>query len=200
MKKKDKVAFCRSLLAKGKVDPEDLPLLLSILSNHSEWEEKIGYGLSHITVGKAQFASKCFYINRSDGTKTDISFHHAISPRNEMAKIKLACRYAIRGIIASKKCSVVFGIETCPFTGDILLPHNTHIDHYDLTFANLFNIWYREQDHSRLIKAINPTEDNNTFTYFTDPSINDSFVTFHNANTHLRAVSAYVNLSILRTS
>lgn len=199
MKKKDQIKFCQSIIASGTVSQTDLPTLISILSQHSEWEEKIGYGMSHISIGKAQFGTKCFYINRMDGSKTDISFHHAISPRTELAKIKLACRHAISKIIAAKKCSVVFGVETCPFTKEILLPHNTHIDHHDLTFAELFNLWYKDQDHNRLVAAINPTEDNNTHTYFTDNQIVQDFTTFHNANTHLRAVSSYANLSILRT-
>lgn len=187
------------LLSSGSVDSESLPTLISILSQHDQWDSKMGVGIKSISVGLAQYGSKCFYINRIDGTTTDISFRHAIAPKSPLSQIKAACRHAVQKIIAAKKCSVVFGVETCPFTKEILLPHNTHIDHYDLTFADLFNLWYKSQDHDRLVSAINPSDDNSTYTYFTDSQINSEFIAFHNDNTHLRAVSAYANLSILRT-
>lgn len=199
MKKKDQIKFCQSIIASGTVSQVELPTLISILSQHSEWEEKVGVGLKSISIGAGQYGTKCFYINRIDGTMEDISFRHAISPRTPLSQIKSACRYAIREVIEQKRNTVNFGVDKCPFTGEFLLPDNTHIDHYDKTFAELFNFWFLGQNEELLFKAVNKTVGGGTHTYFTDNQINSDFLNFHNRNTHLRAVSSYANLSILRT-
>jgi len=197
MKKKDQIIFCQSVIASGKISPADLPTLISILSQHSEWEDKMGVGLKSISIGKGQYGTSCFYVNRIDGSTADISFRHAVSPRTPLAQIKMACRHAIRCVIEQKRNTVNFGTDKCPFTGEFLLPDNTHIDHYNLTFSELFNLWLAGQDQSLLFSAINPTTDNNTQTYFTDNKINHNFLCFHNRNTNLRAVSSYANLNLL---
>lgn len=74
-----------------------------------------------------------------------------------------------------------------------------HIDHYDLTFAELFNLWVNTRDIDYLYSQINDTsKDCETNVYFINQEIIDDFVQHHNSHTHLRAVSKIANLSILR--
>lgn len=203
MNKKQKTERCREILYKYKAnsiieDDNEIQFLLSIFENHAEWHTKQGVGIKSISVAKNQFGVG-FQLNRVDGTFTDISFTRSISNPTKISEIKKACRTAIRKyIIDYRNSNVVFGVSTCPFTGEILNKENTHIDHYDLTFDAMFNLWVVKYDIDFLYLKINESEDNSVTTYFTDSEIIADFVKFHNGNSKLRAVSKTANLSILK--
>jgi hypothetical protein len=203
MNKKQKTEKCREILYKYNVnsfvsDEEDIEFLLSIFVGHSEWEQKKGVGIESISIIKNQF-NKCFQINRIDGTCTDISFIHSITNHSKIYEIKKACRTAIAPQVQKfREDNVIYGISTCPITGEVLIKENTHIDHFDLTFNSMFNLWITQYDEKFLYLKINETKDSEITTYFTDNSINNNFIDFHNANSKLRAVSKIANLSNLR--
>jgi hypothetical protein len=202
MTKKEKTEKCREILYKYNIgqnlSDDDFEFMISIFEGHSEWDIKMGCGVSSVSVMKTQFG-KCFQINRIDGTSTDISFTHSITNRSKDVKIKLACRSAIRDIVVKYKSdNVVFGETICPITGEVLVKENTHIDHYDLTFDAMFNLWIKKLDADYVYSMINETTDNNMVTYFTDDKLNSDFVEFHNQYCKLRAVSQKANLSVLK--
>ncbi len=203
MNKKQKTEKCREILYKYAVNEnisneQEIHFLLSIFENHSEWENKKGVGISSISIAKNIF-NKCFQLNRIDGTFTDISFTHSITNRSKVAEIKKACRTAIRGqIVLFRNKYVVFGKSKCPITDEILTKENTHIDHYDMTFDLMFNLWIVQQDFDFIFSSINQTKDNCVTTFFTDINIINDFINFHNEKSKLRAVSKNANLSILK--
>ena len=203
MNKKQKTEKCREILYKYAVNEnisneEDIQFLLSIFENHSEWVFKQGVGIKSISVVKNMF-NKCFQLNRIDGTFTDISFVHSITNRSKLAEIKKACRTAIRKeIVKFRDESVIFNASICPITSEVLTKENTHIDHYDLTFDLMFNLWVVQHDFDFLYSKVNETKDNCVVTCFTDGSIIEDFVNFHNQKSKLRAVSKNANLSILK--
>ena len=203
MNKKQKTEKCREILYKYNVgssvtNDEDIQFLLSIFENHTEWDSKQGVGIKSISVIKNQF-NKCFQLNRIDGTFTDISFTHSISNRSKVGEVKKACRTAIRKLIVQfRDENVVFGVSKCPFTNEVLTKDNTHIDHYDLTFDLMFNLWVVQHNFDFLYSKVNETKDNSVVTCFTDGSIIEDFRNFHNEKSKLRAVSKNANLSILK--
>ena len=203
MNKKQKTEKCRDVLYRHSVNQvidneDDIRFLLSIFENHSEWEIKKGVGVLSISVIKNHF-NKCFQLNRLDGTFTDISFVHSITNRSKLAEVKKACRSAIRKhIVKFRSENVIYGVSICPISGDVLTKENTHIDHYDLTFDLMFNLWVIQYDFDFLYSKINDTKDNCVETYFTDSLIIENFVNFHNHKSKLRAVSQKANLSILK--
>lgn len=71
-KKGDAVAFLNSILHKydvgDKVSPEDAKVLSSALSRHPDGDAKIGCGIDSFSVRSADFGTKCFWVNRIDGT------------------------------------------------------------------------------------------------------------------------------------
>lgn len=204
MNKKEKTEKCREILYKYEIgkkvnDLKDFNFLIDIFEGHTEYENKIGCGLDFISIQKTMYGQRCFYLHRIDGTSTDISFVHSITNRTDLFKIKQACRHSIRNIIVEfRNKNVVYGISKCPITNELLFQNNTHIDHFNLTFNDLFNLWIAKKDIKKLSELINKTEDNNLETYFTcEKTIND-FIKFHNENTNLRFVSKNANLSILK--
>jgi hypothetical protein len=53
-------------------------LLSNLLSRHPRAAEKIGPGISHFTVEPAEHGTRCFYLTRIDGTKTDFSYFKCV--------------------------------------------------------------------------------------------------------------------------
>jgi hypothetical protein len=48
--------------------------LSSLIARHPRASEKIGKGIGHFTVEYAQHGTRCFYLTRVDGTRTDFSY------------------------------------------------------------------------------------------------------------------------------
>ena len=170
-----------------------------IFPGHPEFVKKVGCGIDHIEVRDDYFGKRCFYIVRTDGTFTDISYIESISPRSKTVNIRNACRTAIFPIISDMRGRIDLPY-TCPITGDIITDMNeVQIDHYDLTFKEVFDLWVKEKDLDELASDIEISNvDGSTVTSFTDENIIKDFVDFHNKHTHLRAVSKRANLSILK--
>ena len=61
----------------------------------------------------------------------------------------------------------------CPFTGDILNFENVHIDHYDMTFNDMFNIWISNYNEDYLYSKIK--KDNEIGVKFIDSKIVEDF-------------------------
>lgn len=203
MNKKEKTDKCRAILNSYSIGdrliPDHFDFMCRIFSSHPQWEFKKGVGISHITVQSTEFNAKCFCIYRTDGSCADVSFTHSIKSWTKKTEIQLACRHAIRKTIQNFKATSNNGtVLYCPFTEERLTPQNTHVDHYDLTFAELFEIWIKNHDEKEVYNKIVKTSDSQRETYFTDEAIILDFIQFHNENTHLRVISQTANLSLLK--
>jgi len=199
MTKKEQKRIAKDMLGKDFLLPEDKQWLLSLFSNHPEWPEKKGVGVADIQRKRTRWGNYCFWIIRADGSQTDISYNHCISGKpTKRSEIVKACRSAVEKEIIDFRNTIQFGEDKCCITGEVLTPENTHIDHYDLTFAEVFAEWVSGKDIDSLYKLINFTADGDTRTYFVDPAIRLDFLKYHNQNTHLRAVTKHANLVILK--
>ena len=61
-----------------KVSADDGSFLLETLKRHPEASEKIGGGITHFSVRAADFGTRCFWLNRSDGSTEKFSFRTCI--------------------------------------------------------------------------------------------------------------------------
>lgn len=180
-------------------------LVSLVLCNHPEWERKRGCGIDHLEVRNDNYGGKCFWIIRLDGTETDISFTTSIRYSNgvdykyKLDTISRACRNAILPEILNLRNNIKLPF-ICPITGETIYDkHFIHIDHYDMCFQDLFNLWMKGKDINKLYMCTRSSStDGDTKTWFDDKDINDDFIKFHNLHTHLRVVSKIANLSILR--
>lgn len=198
MTKKKQTEIAKDLLHKAELTREDKRWLYRLFENHPEWKKKKGVGIKDIIRRKTMWGNKCFYLIRKDGSETDISYKVCIIGKpTKLAEVKKACRYAVTSEVMKVANAVRYGVDTCPITGDILTKGNTHIDHYNLTFAELFKKWVKQYDIDMLHSLINRSADGDTTTRFVSAQIEKDFIAFHNANTHLRAVTKEANLNIL---
>ena len=195
MNKKEQKDKCRELLYKNFLTKEDKIYLYKLFKKHPNWENKKGVGVKDIIREKTLYGTKCFKIIRKDLSETDISFTQCITNRNKLYYIKKACRTAILHIIKFYKNKVKYGIDRCEISNKILYKDNTHIDHYNLDFIELFNIWISDKDIEELYKNIDKGKDNDVVVKFNNENIINSFVKFHNDNTNLRAIDKTANLT-----
>ena len=200
MNNKQKKDKCSELLYKDTLTLEDKKFLASIFINHPNWLQKRGVGVKDISRMKTAYGKICFQIIRKDGTSTDISFIESITPSSSLQKIKRACRTACKSEILRFRDTINWGIDKCPFSNKILYKDNTDIDHYDMSFKELFSEWIKNKDKKYLESKLSKSEDNTFEDYFIDENLNKDFLDFHNKNTHLRAVDKNINRSLLNKS
>jgi hypothetical protein len=76
-KKGDAVAYLKAMLRRydvgDRVNATDAVVLEAALARHPEAKEKIGMGVRDFSVRSADFGSKCFWVNRIDGTTVKFS-------------------------------------------------------------------------------------------------------------------------------
>jgi hypothetical protein len=186
---------CKDILHNNDGIIDNYFLLNTVFPMHPEWEQKKGQGVKDISIRLTKYGNKCFMIQRVDGTFTDISYTKCITNPSKIFQVKAALRSAIRPIIEEFKGRVSFGEDKCIFTKEILTHENTHIDHVNLEFNELANIFIEQNGLDYLYKDIAPSKDNMIDIYFSTPILILMFRDFHNKNTHLRAITKKANLS-----
>ena len=68
----------------------DRQFMLWVFSHHDEFEEKCGVGFKDFIISLDQYGNKYFLIERSDGSRIDISWTHALTPNSSKRKWFLA--------------------------------------------------------------------------------------------------------------
>lgn len=141
-----------------------------------------------------------FWIKREDDTETDISFPKCITPPKKIDEIQSACRNAIYEIKSRYKFSQTYPRKSALSETTILNANEAEVDHYDMDFVDLVYNWIQENGGEEYIfSKINETVDGEESTEFTDPNLNESFIKYHNAHTHLRIVTKEENLKRKKT-
>lgn len=76
-KKRDALAYLKQLLHKydlgDRLSDKDAEILMAALNRHPEAKDKIGPGVASFSVRTADFGSRCFWVNRTDGTTEKFS-------------------------------------------------------------------------------------------------------------------------------
>ena len=79
----DAVTFFRSILNKydrgDKVSSKDAEYLNDLLKMHPNSAEKVGPGIESFSVRTADFGTRCFWVNRVDGTTEKFSFRKCLT-------------------------------------------------------------------------------------------------------------------------
>jgi hypothetical protein len=74
--------FLQSMLYKydvgDKVSAEDAEVLRAALALHPDATAKVGPGITHFSVRSADFGTKCFWVNRVDGSSEKFSYKSCI--------------------------------------------------------------------------------------------------------------------------
>ena len=89
-KKGDAIQYLKEMLYKydlgDRVNDEDSMVLRAVLEHHPKATDKIGVGIASFSVRSADFGSRCFWLNRTDGTTEKFSITGSIqTKRNRVA-------------------------------------------------------------------------------------------------------------------
>lgn len=196
---------CKSILNSHKrgevITGKDQIFLRDLIKGHPGYDVKDG-GVGIMTfyvdrVNGPNYSLNCFHLRRFDGTTTDFSYIQCVDgARSDKKIVMTACRSAIaKDIQRFRNESVVYGVSTCEITGEVLTTTNSHVDHKDPTFQQIFNDWISNKNVKELLEKINPQdEDNNVSTYFADKSTAEDFRAYHNSLATLRVITKQANL------
>lgn len=84
-KKGDAVTYLNAILQRydvgDKVSAVDAKVLMDALAHHPDYTDKIGSGVIDFSVRSADFGTKCFWVNRTDGTTVKFSHRACVYPR-----------------------------------------------------------------------------------------------------------------------
>ena len=182
----------------------DYAQLMALLALHPDADMKQGVGVDYFTVDRDEHyhTTRCFYIHRHDGSRTDVSFKECISARGDDANIRKALRSAIKDQIFEFRDRELQKPEVrCPFTKEILSHANCHVDHaHPDTLSALIDAWLHSEGIQLTDVAIQPTLDNQFVASMTDQRQIASWQAYHKTHAKLRLLTARGNLSDARKS
>ena len=189
------------------LDHEDHCFIRDLLCLHSEALQKIGVGVSHFTVateGEFGGRNRHFVLHRHDGTRTDFSFQHCLSPgAKERNDRLLALRQAIKEQTwAFRDREFASGRQiTCPYEGVTLKPDSCQVDHEaPFTFEALATAWLFSEGITLGDVEITSPRDNQLVARMTAVAQISSWQAFHRTHARLRLLSVKGNLSGARRS
>lgn len=179
---------------------EHLYFMLGLLRYHPWSDQKIGVGVQSMWVQPNEnYATKCFWLERIDGTKTDFSFHQCVSLPSPLRDFKAACRRAIAPSIINLKQKYFSGINecSCPLLGITMTMSTSHVDHMSPnTFEKILNDFIKEFNIDVEAVPLVEHNDGKIGNCFDDVNFEKEWVDFHDRRAKLRVISIKANLSI----
>lgn len=183
------------------VADKDREHLLALIAIHPEAEQKIGAGIQgfHVAQNPEWPQTRCFFIDRVDGTRTGFSFLVCIDGAKDRKDVHQALRTAVKDQTIRFKFQALSKACICPISGCVLTEANSHVDHaFPKTFDWLVKQWMEDAMLEYRDLILTPSADMKFSNTLADDKIRECWVEYHRENAVLRLVSIEANLSILR--
>lgn len=173
------------------VSEGDSKILKVVVSRHPRAIEKMGTGIVGFTVEDGTYGNRCFYVHRSDGTKTDFSFLKCFGKKND--DFSSACRRAVEPSTIQFRTTLPDAFD-CPILDIPITSTTCHIDHAPPnTFRQIVKAFVLENS----IDTSSVEYDRSGIgVSFKDQEMRDSFIKFHDDRAQLRGISKEANLSL----
>jgi hypothetical protein len=201
----DAIRAIRDSVPIGKpIPPAALSFMLDVLERHPDAEQKIGVGVASMYVGvDREHGTKCFFLTRTDGTETDFSFKHCLTPRSPLQDLKSALRAEVAGQVINFRdnafAEAADGRITCPITQARITTKESHIDHEPpQTFDIIAKDFIAAQKIDPQKVEILGYEDGATVKRLADRQLAGLWLIYHGLRARLRVVSIRANLSDIR--
>lgn len=182
LSKKALTERCREILyGSQEVVNEDFEFMMGILSRHSDADKKIGCGVKRMWSDRnpVYTHTRCFFIERLDGSVTDFSFTSCITKANDF---KAACRNAIRPQIKAFRVSNN-------------VPDDYHVDHDPESFNSILKRFVDIHGEGK----VKENEDLEYGCFLVDKDYEQKWCNFHEQEAKLRAITAKDNLTKKRS-
>lgn len=175
----------------------DEVFLRALFQRHPDAAEKIGRGIASIQIElNPPYNKRGFWITRTDGSRTDISYRECVSPANRERDYLLAFRSAVAPDI------IAFGNQVfsespvlCPITGESLSLGYSHTDHIPpLTFAALVAEFLRANNLAPADISTSGHGNGECSLEITDAALKQRWIDFHRQHARLRIISPAANM------
>jgi uncharacterized protein DUF3223 len=171
--------------------------LRDLLLRHSKAEIKMGVGVASFQVKQGEPRGRCFWLTRTDGTRTYFSYPACIRGEDLTPERKAAhaFRHEIRDQLISFKQSTFSGPQVyCALTGAPVDFHNSHVDHvYPL--KRLWQDFLLQEGLVLLQVQVQPWREGEHRILFADRAFAERWAEYHRQRAMLRITSAEANLS-----
>lgn len=189
------------------VDMFDTPFLIDLFKRHPDADQKIGSGIAEIIVrsNPVYTQTRCFWIIRTDGSETDISYLECLTETPHHKRFERACRVAIEPSIMKFKrqaFDLAGGFLTCPFTGELLTFAGSHADHIaPKTFQSLLADFVKTHEIDVESVGVNGRGADGIVQDTLDSTdLERAWIAYHDANADIQIVSRTANLSHVKKS
>ena len=162
----------------------DRAFAVGLLEHHPNRIQKVGPGLAEVYISTSPDDipgnHPCFWLIRTDGSRTDFSFRRCLGTKNKSAlkrsDVIIAMRHAIRAQIRRVESP------------------GHHVDHV-IPFAELAEAFWLASGIGWAVIELAPAGDNTAVRQFADPELAMRWAEFHDLLAVLRVVPAEVNLT-----
>ena len=176
---------------------EDQLFFSELFKLHSEYAEKMGSGMSHITVERDFKSNRNLYIHRVDGTEIDISWVHCVQPISEKTTILLAYRRAVRETVIAFRNEQLDAGAVCPFLSISLVSKNSHVTYPEMSFNDLVEGFLGslslELSNTELTNPVPSDDDQRGI--LKDKKLESAWQKYHDENAVMRLISKKAHLS-----
>lgn len=205
---KEAQAYFREMIANYQVedeikdDDEFFRDVGALIERHPERNQKVGRGIEAFIVRRDGNGNKMLWLRRMDGSETDFSYISCIRGEGNTlhGEFAEAARLAIRPDIVEFKSnyfnqnSDANGKAPCQETGKLISFGDAHVDHYPLTFKDLFQNFLAQTKLVPSREMLSVPQDNQTATTFVCAKTEKLFVDYHRQHATLMVVESTVNL------
>lgn len=179
---------------------QDFNSVYDLLATHKNAIEKIGIGVTEITVDKITYNTKCFKIIRKDLSSDFFSYIKCINGKTPpFTKFSKVCREIVKEDIREVKLQYFKqyskkGKVKCQETGELCMWEDLTVDHRQ---PNTFSVIVDRfiEIHSIDIKKIEYIDNDTYGSMFKDNFLVDSFKKYHKEKANLRIVKKGLNSS-----
>ncbi|PHX07627.1 DUF3223 domain-containing protein [Vibrio splendidus] len=179
-----------------KLNDNDELFFSELFTLHDEHREKVGSGISFISVERDFHNNKSLYINRTDGSKIDISWVHCVQPASVKTVVSVAFRRAVKETITQFKSNCINENLRCPKLGFTLDYSDSHVVYVQPTFDQLlFEFLQLVGRNIESIELVNPRpDDRDQRGIIKSLSLTSAWVDYHLKHAHLELWSSEANL------
>jgi hypothetical protein len=184
---------------------DDRDMLLALLERHPQAYKKIGCGVKRLYKDRTDMPTSCFWIERTDASRTDFSYRIAISAKGKSLDQEFleACRAAVKHDlwVAKEKHFEDFADSDkrveCDITGEKVAFNESHLDHKKpMTFQVIVESFIGANDIEIKPEMLLMSQDAQFQTTMIDQELKDKFRRYHYKMAKLRVIKAELNLSL----
>lgn len=189
----------------GILNRQDAEFMLDLFTYHASYTQKAGVGIHHVSIRKnPPYGTMGFWIIRTDGTETDISYLECLRGSSKRKEFERACRAAVHPYILAFKQDFfdhLCGDSCyCPYTGEGIDYDTAHVDHRrPRTFRAILDSFIAHEglDVDK-VEVLGKGLDGVMGNTLADEELEQRWITYHNQYADLQIVSRTANLSLLK--